>query len=337
MSNFTDVDALGTEPGVRVRFTRSPADVERADLVVVPGTKATVADLRRLRGDGAGPRAGRPRRRAGADPRHLRRLPAARRAHRGRRRVARRHDRRARPAAASPPASSPTRSCAAGRASARGSRARSTTGYEIRHGRVARHGGEPLLVADDGEPDGCRAGWTLGTSWHGALEDDGLRRALLRAVAAARGRGCDARDAHVRRAARAPPRRARRPRRAPPRRRRRARPARRGRARRPAHHPRGGDGVLAFVTTADTEILAAAAAVTGSAPTSPRCAAPTRAARSTRTRSSTTCSTAPASSCAACSAAGAAGPTASSCCARAASSAGSRCSRWAARSSPTPR
>jgi adenosylcobyric acid synthase len=66
--------------------------------------------------------------------------------------------------------------------------ARTQTGYEIRHGRVARHGGEPLLLADDGEPDGCRDGWTLGMAWHGALEDDALRRALLRAVAGARGR-----------------------------------------------------------------------------------------------------------------------------------------------------
>ena len=33
MSNFTDVDALAAEPGVSVRFTRSAADVERADLV----------------------------------------------------------------------------------------------------------------------------------------------------------------------------------------------------------------------------------------------------------------------------------------------------------------
>ena len=39
MSNFTDLDALATEPGVRVRFTRSAADVERADLVVVPGRR----------------------------------------------------------------------------------------------------------------------------------------------------------------------------------------------------------------------------------------------------------------------------------------------------------
>ena len=43
-------------------------------------------------------------------------------------------------------------------------------------------------IADDGEPDGCRDGWTLGTAWHGAFEDDALRRALLSAVASARGR-----------------------------------------------------------------------------------------------------------------------------------------------------
>src|SRR3954468_13686896 len=52
MSNFTDVDALAAEPGVSVRYTRSAADVERADLVVLPGTKATVEDLHRLREDG---------------------------------------------------------------------------------------------------------------------------------------------------------------------------------------------------------------------------------------------------------------------------------------------
>ena len=52
MSNFTDVDALAAEPGVAVRFTRSLADVERADLVVLPGTKATVEDLGRLRAAG---------------------------------------------------------------------------------------------------------------------------------------------------------------------------------------------------------------------------------------------------------------------------------------------
>jgi adenosylcobyric acid synthase len=52
MSNFTDLDALASEPGVSVRFTRSAADIQRADLVVLPGTKATVEDLQGLRDAG---------------------------------------------------------------------------------------------------------------------------------------------------------------------------------------------------------------------------------------------------------------------------------------------
>ena len=96
MSNFTDLDALAREPGVRVRFTRSAVDVERADLVVLPGTKATVEDLQRLRDDGLDKRAGAA---PGADPRHLRRLPDARRDDRRRRRVGRGHRRRPRAAA----------------------------------------------------------------------------------------------------------------------------------------------------------------------------------------------------------------------------------------------
>ena len=63
MTNFTDLDALAAEPGVGVRFTRSPADVERADLVVLPGTKATVEDLEWLRAAASGRAALRARRR----------------------------------------------------------------------------------------------------------------------------------------------------------------------------------------------------------------------------------------------------------------------------------
>jgi len=186
MSNFTDADALATEPGVRVRFTRSPADVERADLVVVPGTKATVEDLERLRAAGLD-RALAARAAAGAPTLGicggyqllgtridddvesgrgavdgLRLLPISTRFEADK--LLRRR----------------TGACAwlgtdAG-------------GYEIRHGRVTRDGGEPLLTADDGEPEGCRAGALLGTSWHGALEHDAFRRALLAWVAQARGR-----------------------------------------------------------------------------------------------------------------------------------------------------
>jgi adenosylcobyric acid synthase len=186
ISNFTDLDALGAEPGVRVRFTRSPADVERADLVVVPGTKATVEDLERLKATGldralagraatGGPilgicggyqllgeriedevESGR-----GAvtglgllpvtttfDPQKLLRLRR-------------------------------------GQCDWLGT---PVGGYEIRHGRVRLEGtAVPLLTADDGEPEGCRNGCVIGFSWHGALEHDEFRRALLGWVADVRG------------------------------------------------------------------------------------------------------------------------------------------------------
>lgn len=48
-SNIDDFDALRFESGVVTRYVRQPADIGAADLVVVPGTKATLADLAWLR------------------------------------------------------------------------------------------------------------------------------------------------------------------------------------------------------------------------------------------------------------------------------------------------
>ncbi|MEA2229643.1 MAG: adenosylcobyric acid synthase, partial [Solirubrobacteraceae bacterium] len=186
MSNFTDADALAAVPGVRVRFTRSAADVERADLVVVPGTKATVEDLERLRAAGLD-RALRSRAAAGAPILGLcggyqllgERIDDAVESRRG-----------ATPGLGLLPVSTtfaPEKLLRrrTGRSDWLGTGA---SGYEIRHGRVEVHGGAPVLTADDGEPEGCRDGAVVGISWHGALEHDGLRRALLAHVAAARGR-----------------------------------------------------------------------------------------------------------------------------------------------------
>ena len=184
ISNFTDLDALAHEPGVSVSFTTSPAEILAADLAVLPGTKATVADLAGLRSRGLS-HAFAERARRGlptlgicggyqmlgeriadgvesevGEVAGLALLPA--------RTVFEEHKLLARPS---------------GRAPLFGGS--EVSGYEIRHGRVFRSGGEPVFVGD-GFEEGCREGTVLGTSWHGVMESDGFRRSFLRWVATER-------------------------------------------------------------------------------------------------------------------------------------------------------
>jgi adenosylcobyric acid synthase len=185
MSNFTDLDALAREPGVRVRFTRAAADIARADLVVVPGTKATVEDLARLRA-------------AGLDHALVERHDAGRPilgVCGGYQLLGERiHDEvesgageipglGVLPVATSFGAEKVLRSVAGYSALLDSD----VGGYEIRHGRPAVHGGAPLITTATGDDEGCAVGGTLGTSWHGLLEHDDARRALLRWVAGRRG------------------------------------------------------------------------------------------------------------------------------------------------------
>jgi adenosylcobyric acid synthase len=52
LSNFTDVDALASEPSVDLWFARDAHDLAGADLVILPGTKRTIDDLDWLRARG---------------------------------------------------------------------------------------------------------------------------------------------------------------------------------------------------------------------------------------------------------------------------------------------
>jgi len=52
LSNYDDFLALEHEPGVVVRFAESPPEIAHADLVVIPGSKSTIADLAWLRANG---------------------------------------------------------------------------------------------------------------------------------------------------------------------------------------------------------------------------------------------------------------------------------------------
>ena len=52
MSNFTDFNQLMAEPDVVVRYVASSADLAGADVIVIPGSKNTIDDLRYLRRSG---------------------------------------------------------------------------------------------------------------------------------------------------------------------------------------------------------------------------------------------------------------------------------------------
>jgi len=179
ISNFTDIDALAAEPGVLVRVAGCAAELADADLVIIPGTRATVADLSWLRERGmaeviaARARAGLPvlgicggyQMLAGqiADDVEsgagqvtgLGLLPAT-------------------VTFGEPKVLGRPEGTAYGAP---------VIGYEIHHGVVTVSGitAEPFA-------GGCRSGTVWGTSWHGTLENDDFRRAFLTEVAALAGR-----------------------------------------------------------------------------------------------------------------------------------------------------
>lgn len=52
LSNFTDFDALERDPRIHLFYTDSPKDVAGADIIILPGSKNTIADLAGLRRSG---------------------------------------------------------------------------------------------------------------------------------------------------------------------------------------------------------------------------------------------------------------------------------------------
>jgi adenosylcobyric acid synthase len=52
ISNFTDFDTLERDPRVNLFYTNNVSDIERADIIILPGTKSTLDDLLELRRNG---------------------------------------------------------------------------------------------------------------------------------------------------------------------------------------------------------------------------------------------------------------------------------------------
>lgn len=174
ISNSTDIEALACEPGVAVRWVTDAADLGGADLVVIPGSKATVSDLAWLRHRGL----------ADAVLAHAAQGRPVLGVCGGFQMLCRRID-------------DPVESGASGVVPGLGLLdadiefhhektlrhwEKPLWGYEIHHGQVSR------ATADDWLGVGLRHDAVYGTHWHGLLDNDALRRAWLTEVAASAGR-----------------------------------------------------------------------------------------------------------------------------------------------------
>ncbi|MPY84597.1 MAG: cobyric acid synthase [Actinophytocola sp.] len=181
-SNATDVDALAAEPGVSVTLTADPDTLLSADIAVLPGSRATVVDLAWLREHGI------------ADAVRVR--AEKRRPVLG---ICGGYQMLARTIADDVESGAgeveglgllpirvefaPEKVLATPRGGWRG---QEVAAYEIHHGVASLLPGEP-----DAEPflDGWQSETVWGTTWHGAFENDGFRRAWL--AEAARQAGVD--------------------------------------------------------------------------------------------------------------------------------------------------
>ncbi|MCV7154800.1 cobyric acid synthase [Mycolicibacterium pyrenivorans] len=171
ISNFTDVDALGLEPDLDVAFASHPHALADADLVVLPGTRSTIADLAWLRSRGldravvAHAAAGKPLLgicggfqmlgRTISDPEGIE-------------------------GSATEVEGLGLLDVETNFVAAKALRlpegqwlGAQAAGYEIHHGRITRGPAAEEFLG------GARAGQVFGTMWHGALEGDALRARFL--------------------------------------------------------------------------------------------------------------------------------------------------------------
>lgn len=174
ISNFTDFDALEHTDGVNVYYTADPQALKGADLIVLPGTKTTVSDLRWLEESGM---AGVVRSMA-EDGAKIVGICG------GYQMMGRTVD--------DPDGVEGSPGCVAGfgllpvtTVMSGAKRTRQTCfamdadhrhitgeGYEIHMGRTSlAEGASPLCVLSDGTADGCRRGNCLGTYLHGFLDN----------------------------------------------------------------------------------------------------------------------------------------------------------------------
>jgi len=186
ISNFTDVDALGLEPGLDVVFAGKPQDLSGADVIVLPGTRATISDLAWLRSRGLDravldhAAAGMPvlgicggfqmLGRTISDPDGVEGAPGA-----------------SADGLDLLDVTTTFRADKVLRLPAGSAFGTEVSGYEIHHGRITR-GDAPEFLG------GARSANVFGTMWHGSLESDGFRQAFLSESARLAGRSYEPSD-----------------------------------------------------------------------------------------------------------------------------------------------
>lgn len=178
ISNFTDVDALGLEADLDVSFASSPRDLIGVDLVVLPGTRATLADLAWLRSRGLDE----------ALLAHARTGRAVLGICGGAQMLGRRIEDpdgiEGEPAGADGLGLLDTVTTFGAEKVLRLPTGtgldQPVAGYEIHHGRLEVASGDPF-------PGGARSGSVFATMWHGSLESDAFRQAFLGEVASVDG------------------------------------------------------------------------------------------------------------------------------------------------------
>ena len=184
ISNATDVEALAAEPGVAVRFVTEPSRLSDADMVVLPGSKSTLADLDWLRRTGL----------ADALARHAAAgLPVVGVCG-GYQMLARRITDHVESGDGTVDGLGLLDHEIEFRAEKTLTRPEGTafgepvSGYEIHHGRPLGQVATPLVRLPSGVGEGAVAGSVAGTHWHGLFENDAFRRRFLRWVAQRAGR-----------------------------------------------------------------------------------------------------------------------------------------------------
>jgi adenosylcobyric acid synthase len=182
MSNFTDFNVLERVPEINLFYTANPEEIEKADVVIIPGSKNTISDLENLRKTGLSKAILNSHQKGNAvygicggyqmmgkeihDPEHvegeidfmpgLGLLPVVTTLSVEKRTVQREFTFR--------------------------NEEESCRGYEIHMGKTELHGGSPLAILNDGLEDGCFLNEkTWGTYLHGIFDNLSVIQSILNA------------------------------------------------------------------------------------------------------------------------------------------------------------